>query len=369
MSTPLNRVLLEYQKQHKLKQQPLADYLNVDVRTIWRWLSGETVITDIRELKRIARLLDISPEALGVAHTLTLSPDAEQIEEVIEHIWKLVRAARYYEANTVADQLLQDIIGLLHTEDTALVRKLARAQHITGYVKSQVTRANETSQPFSHYHEMEQLARIIDDQTLLNIALTYEGDMLQRGGMVEKGIEYLEAARDTTPQAELAAKGNGLQLLGRAYFKAHRLADFDRVMKEAEEIAYQVSMDDLSNSTRGQYNVGTVYEEFGRSYGLLGQFNQAMEYLDKAEAAFSSWSAQRRDVLMKTARAMVLVRGGEIRQGIDVAVESVELCRKYGNFRLLDRVYGIQQYLDRLTREIGNAGSTLREALDGPIEY
>jgi len=72
---------------------------------------------------------------------------------------------------------------------------------------------------------------------------------------------------------------------------------------------------------------------------------------------------------MKTATAMVLVRGGEIREGINVAIESVRLCRNHGNIRLMERIYGVQQYLDKLTREIGHASGDLREALYGPIEY
>jgi len=72
---------------------------------------------------------------------------------------------------------------------------------------------------------------------------------------------------------------------------------------------------------------------------------------------------------MQIARAVVLVYGGEIQQGIEISVESIDLCRKQGNVRLLDRIYAVQRYLDNLTREIGNAGNTLREALTGPIEY
>ncbi len=66
---------------------------------------------------------------------------------------------------------------------------------------------------------------------------------------------------------------------------------------------------------------------------------------------------------------MVLVRGGELREGIQVAIESVHLCKLYGNARLLERIYGVQQYIDKLTREIGQAGGELREALYGPVEY
>src|SRR5438105_2585443 len=49
-----------------------------------------------------------------------------------------------------------------------------------------------------------------------------------------------------------------------------------------------------------------------------------------------------------------------LNKGIEIAVESINLCRKHGNVRLLDHIYGVQQYLDRLTREIGTAGSLLR---------
>jgi len=108
---------------------------------------------------------------------------------------------------------------------------------------------------------MERIARILGDQTLINIALTYEGDMLLRGGDAEQSICYLEAARDTTPEADISARGNGIQLLGRAYFRAGRLGDFERAIKESEALAYEPSVVDLSNSAMGQYSAGTVYEE------------------------------------------------------------------------------------------------------------
>jgi tetratricopeptide (TPR) repeat protein len=323
----------------------------------------------VRELKRLAELLGVEPEKLGVTTSLYIPLGPEEIDASIEHVWKLIRAAKYYDANVLVDKLIRDISSLIQTEDATQLRKLAYAQHVAGFVKSQVTRANETAIPFSHYNEMERIARILGDQSLINIALTYEGDMLQRGGNVEQSIQYLEVVRDTTPQDDVSARGNGIQLLGRAYFKARRLGDFERMMKEAEALAYEPEVTDLSNNVKGQYGTGTIYEEWGRSLGVLGQTNEAMEYLDKAEKIFiESWTGQRRDMLMKTARAMVLVRDGEIRQGVDMAVEALDLCRKQGNIRLLERVYGIQQYLDRLTREIGNSASVLREAIAGPID-
>ncbi len=370
LSTPLNKALQDYLEKQQIKQQSLADYLNVDVRTLRRWLSGDTVITDVRELKRIADLLDVEPETLGVTASPSLPLAPDEIDTAIDHVWKLVRTARYHDANVLVNKLIRDISSLLHTEDTTLLRKLAYTQHVAGFVKSQVTRADETAIPFAHYNEMERIARILGDQSLISVALTYEGDMLQRGGKIEQSIQYLEAVREVTSQVDVSVRGNGIQLLGRAYFKAQRLEDFERVMKEAEALAYEPQIADLSNSVKGQYGAGTVYEEWGRSLGLLGRTNKAMEYLDKAENIFSqTWIVPRRNMLMKTARAVVLVRDGEIQQGVEMAVEALELCRKQGNIRLLERIYGIHQYLNQLTREIGNSTSMLGEALVGPVDY
>lgn len=359
----LAQILKEYREKYDIRQEQLAHELAVDVRTLRRWESGATILTDVRELKRLATVLGIDAKQLGVLPDLT---STEEIEATIEQAWKLIKMARYPEANMLVEQLLHDTHRLLQTEDETLLRCLAHTQHVAGYVKSQITRSSETAIPFSHYQEMERVARLLNDQTLLNVALTYEGDMLQRGGEVEKGIDYLEAAKETTPLANTSARGNGIQLLGRAYFKAKRLSDFERVMGEAEQLAAEVDATDIASGARGQYGLGTVYEEYGRSYGLLGQTYKAMEYLNKANTAFLQTGSQNREILLKTAEAMVLVHGGEIREGTAVAVDAVRLCRVHGNVRLLDRIYGVQQYLDKLSREIGQVGGILRESLYAP---
>jgi tetratricopeptide (TPR) repeat protein len=214
---------------------------------------------------------------------------------------------------------------------------------------------------------MELLARLLNDQTMLNLALTYQGDMYCRSGDTLRSVEYLEAARDTTPLADKAARGNGIQLLGRSYLRAKRLGDFERAMREAEEISALLEEDENTLSTHGQYSLGTVYEEYGRTYAILGQTQQAIDYLDKAEQTLSP--TKHWEILLKTARSMALVHDGEINEGVKLAVESVELCRKHGTIRLMERIYGVQRYLDKMTKDIGKASSLLRDALYGSVKY
>jgi hypothetical protein len=99
------------------------------------------------------------------------------------------------------------------------------------------------------------LGRLLDDPTLINIGLTYQGDMHQRRGEVEQALVFLEAACETKG-ADAAALGNGIQLLGRAHLRRGDLANFERALARSEELT--AHFDPAESSTRGHYSLGTV---------------------------------------------------------------------------------------------------------------
>jgi hypothetical protein len=90
---------------------------------------------------------------------------------------------------------------------------------------------------------------------------------------------------------------------------------------------------------------------------------KALEYLDRAQAALPATEFW--ELLLVAARAIALVKGGEIREGIELAVTAAERCRTTGNVRFLDRIYIIQQHLDQLTRDIATLSAPLRDVLHG----
>jgi tetratricopeptide (TPR) repeat protein len=200
---------------------------------------------------------------------------------------------------------------------------LARAYHAAGYVTGLSTRTSEIAVPLHHYQQLEEIARLINDDTLLNIALTYQGDMLRRHGDVIKAIVYLEAARDNTPLADVSARGNALQLLGRTYLLSKNIGAFERAMAEAEELTYEVNPE--TDSTRGQYNLGAVYEEYAKNYGMLGQPVKALDYLSRAETVRPKtkfWAT-----LLTIARAEVLIYNGEVSSGMPLATEAAKISK------------------------------------------
>ncbi|MFL5665300.1 MAG: hypothetical protein ACJ8BW_28735 [Ktedonobacteraceae bacterium] len=157
-----------------------------------------------------------------------------------------------------------------------------------------------------------------------------------------------------------------MQLLGRAYLRKSMVNEFEHAMAEAEQLAQ--TFDPKTSSTQGHYSLGTVYEEYGRSYTDQGQMQKAMEYLDLAQAnlpATKFW-----ELLVMISRAIILIKDGEMNQGVQLAIDAANQSKVAGIERYLERVYNIQNYLDeeedyhlRKQREIRQIGISLREAL------
>ncbi len=120
----------------------------------------------------------------------------EEIDIIVNRVWSLLDEPRVSAARNIIEKLISDITPQITTENPILLRSLARAYHAAGYVTGLSTRTSEIAVPLHHYQQLEEIARLINDDTLLNIALTYQGDMVRRHGDVIKAIVYLEAARD-----------------------------------------------------------------------------------------------------------------------------------------------------------------------------
>ena len=358
-----SQALKDYRKAHGITQEQLAEELKIDPRTLRLWENGRAP-ENIRELRRISDLLGIEPERLGLAAALYVPKTLEQIEEIIHRVWSLMDEVRVNEASILIERLVKDLRIQITKEDPLLLLSFAHALHAAGYVASMRAKTSEVPVAIAHYHELETVARMINDPTLLNIALTYQGDMYRRLGEIQKAITYLEAARDTTSGANVAARGNGLQLLGRSSFLNKDIYSFERAMAEAEELAGAI--EPAANSIHGHFNLGTTYEEYAKSYAVLGQTQKALDYVKKTKANLPRTPNNK--VLLMIVRAEALIYGGEIDSGERIAIEAARLSRLQGHQRRLERIQNIKRYLHQQSLKFGKAEMELDEALSGPIE-
>lgn len=351
--------LKSYRERHGLTQEQMAYDLNMEPRTLRAYENGERSLNNVKELHRIADRLGVEPEHLGVVGALYVPRTPEEIEAALQHAWSLVEESRLREARAVIERLAQNLRAQITSENPVLLRSLAQTYHAAGYIVSEATKAGESYEAILYYKEMETVARLIKDDTLLNIALTYQGDMHRRLGNLEKAATYLEAARDTTPNADSAALGNGIQLLARVYLRKGDVNNFEQAMSESEELAY--SFDPRTSSTRGHYSPGTVYEEYGRSYADLGATDKAMGYLTRAQENLPDTKFW--ELLIATSRAIALIKGDDMETGVKMAIDAIDEIKRVGVLRYLDRIYLANKYLANLERKIGNVRKPLVEAL------
>jgi transcriptional regulator with XRE-family HTH domain len=359
----VGQALKDYRKLHDITQEQLAEDLGIDPRTLRLW-ENERPPESVRELRRISDMLGIEPERFGLVALLYIPRKPEEIEAIIQHIWDLMDEVRISEALTIIEHLLQDLRQQITTEDLRLLHCFALALQVAGYVNSMYARTSEVPVAINRYHEMEEIARIIDDPTMLNIALSYQGDMYRRQGDIHKAITYLEAARDTTPEADAAARGNGLQLLGRVSLLNKDMKTFEYTMAEADELASTI--DPSKNSIHGHFNLGLVYEEYAKSYAALGQVQKALDYVKRTKASLPRTPNNR--ILLMIVRAEALIYGGEIESGEPLAIEAARISRIQGHHRRLERLQNIKRYLHQQSLKLAKAELELDEALEGPIE-
>ena len=359
----VGQALKDYRKLNSITQEQLAEDLGIDPRTLRLW-ENERPPESVRELRRISSLLGIEPERFGLATSLYIPRTPEEIEEIIQHVWDLMDEVRVNEAFAIIEHLVQDLRKQIITEDPRMLRSFAHALQVAGYVNSMRAKTSEVFLAINRYHEMESVARLIHDPTLLNIALTYQGDMYRRQGDLQKAITYLEAARDTTPEANAAARGNGLQLLGRVALLNKDTPTFEYAMAESEELASAI--DPAINSLHGHYSLGSVYEEYAKSYATLGQVQKALDYVKRTKATLPK--TPNNSILLMIVSAEALIYGGEIESGEPLALEAARLSRIQGHYRRLERLQNIKRYLHQQTLKLSKAEMGLDEALNGPIE-
>lgn len=288
-------------------------------------------------------------------------------EETIEQVWSLLTEARVPKAKELGENLVQEILGLLERDSECspdLWTALANACHVTGYIVGMSVRYTGTQAVILYFKEMQRAAQRANSDSLVVIALTYEGDMYRRAGDYEKAEQCLKRAYDI-PQQDLAAHGNCAQLLGRLYSQIGEKAKFEPMMNEAEEIAREIGPD--QNSLHGQYSLGTVYIDYSKHYSKMGETSKSFDYFAKAEEALPDmphWNT-----LVKATHGLLLVRNNDLEHGMPYIIEAVQLAHKHGNYRLLDHFYNLQHDLARKAIAFNRANLSLGEALHGSLTH
>jgi tetratricopeptide (TPR) repeat protein len=317
-------------------------------------------------LNTLADRLALPYDHVGISPSIYIPLTLEQINTTVDRIWLLIDEGRVSEAHAIAEHLVQQATHqlVMTKQDAAFLRTFARLYHAAARSTSLNVRSDNVGQALYYYQQMEYFARQLKDDTLLNLALTYQGDMQRRKGNLPRALALLEGARETTPQADQAARGNMLQFLARCYLRANRRDEFESALKESEAFAhatgYQARIRDI------WFHLAYVYEEYAYSYGILGRVQEALDYVERAEKAHPLTKAV--EMLLKLARAEALFRAGDISTGMPLAVEVAIYYREHGHNRYLERISALKRYMHQQMLSYGKAEAALSEVLEGTCD-
>lgn len=353
-----------YRQSHGITQKQLALELGVEARTLRMYENGERALDNITDLQRIADLLAIDPEMLGLSSKKRETYTPTQIYEAAERVWFLIPQARLIEAHTSIDTWLQNVRPLTLSEDAQVLYACACAHLVAGYVKSLTCKTSEALQVIQHFQEAARIACLINNQTVFSIALSQHGEMLRRQNKIAQSIAQLENVHANTPHAHLVAQGNNARLLARAHLSNNDLSSFEKHLQRAVLLA-QVAGPALDH-TLTLHCLGMIYDEYARGYGRIGKLEKSLRYLELAESHLSTDNLW--DMMLKASRTEALIYNGAITEGMQFAVEVAHLAQMYGHQRLLERLYRLQCYLDDSSLLMSRASRTLNDVLHGQIE-
>lgn len=375
---PIGMLLREARNKKGLKQLEVANWLGVSEKTLRNYENGEFLSTDIHILQRIALKLEIEPEQLGLSRPVHYT--YEEAKNLLEKGEANVIAGDFTSAYHIGDVLTRNLTtyaeeGKANQETLDL---LSRAHFLAGHTSTIIRESRDVSQAFAHFKSMEDLARLLDDETLLTIALTYQGEMLRRDGKLNEAIRTIEAAPHG-PLVDIAAKGNRSQLLARAFASQGNLSSFREQMLRAEELASQ-----SPSGVKGiyiPYNLGSVYEEYARVYAQRGNIKEGKRYIDLTEAHIPQ--IPRWITLTKLTKGEVLLRAvakaeqkhpgnvkhiADFQNGLVLIREATKLARKHSHQRLLRRAYMLKTTFLNEATKFHLIATMLAEAIESGMQ-
>lgn len=365
-------VIKKYRGSAKLTQEELAALVGLDARTIRGYELGERQLTNVQIARKIAAVLHI-PSAESGLHEITPAI-FEDADRAFDEVWLLVATANFAQAQRnilAALEYLKQGAGDRHS--------IAYAYFLAGHIEAITCPTNGVDQALAHFQAMERYSH--DDHTLMNLSLTYQGDMLRRADNIDAAVQLLEKAWTTTPQASGAAKGNNQQLLARAYFYKRDTSRFEEAINRsigfAEDVLESGGINDIAGGMRVSFSLHTVYEEHARCHAHINNIKTSLSSLDKAEGVLSGelrWQmnikATRGEVLIRKAMLRTatnirdLVSNDDFQQGVSLLGETAELAKQTGHHRLLQRILGVPRYLDKKSLYFSQAAGIVRDAVD-----
>lgn len=367
-----------YRRERKLSQQQLADQWGYTREYVSQIERGKRKLDRVQQVSRLAEILEIPTERLeaigkGIPQHKTI---AEKLSEADNKLFQaLLEPAQ---ATVKLSWLVWRGDGDITTIDNlvALIERLEET--MTSYrgmfrqpVQQLLAYAYEMMGKFAldrldypkangYFYDMHQLGEELKNQDIIALAMTHMGDILRKRGRYDSAIRCLLAAEPYAKTAESFISGKRWLTLARVHFESGDETSFLKAIDKAQNIAIQ-SRPNLETKYN-QFDLVEVLQEQAQGYTMLWQPQKALNVYKETDHLRPFRPL--RDLGSYTIiKAQAHAFSGDIEQGITLALNGLELAKRYHSTRHIARV---QKMYDRLrTTPLGQHPRLrdLREAL------
>lgn len=374
--TNFGALVRAFREQRDWTQQDLAERWGFTREYVSQIELGKRKLYGEASVMRLAEVLDIPLErlqAIGrcVPHGARLASDRAEAEDaLLEALLGPARATVklswlvwYADSDTTVVAKLSEIASRLETAiserrgrlRTAALELLAYANEMLGKVAFDRL---EFSAALSHFQEMHDLGRELNDSDIVTLALTHQADVARRRGRYESAIRQLESAEALAKASGTPTQGLRWQTLARCHAEYGNKAAFLRCIDVALDAA--AHLPDHEEASNNDFTYHEVTLERAHGLTLLWEPLAALEIYNCPENQ-ATFRPLRELGNFTILRAQAHAYAGEIEEGVRLAIEGLTLARLYRSPRHVSRV---QRMHDRLSVTCHRDSPHLRDLAD-----
>ncbi|MEA2534967.1 MAG: hypothetical protein QOJ93_2778 [Actinomycetota bacterium] len=320
-----------------------------------RKLYGEESVMRLAEildipLERLQAIGKYVPHGARTAEHLAQADDAllEALIDPARAMVKLSWLVWYANSDTTVVHQLADIVARLETAvterrgrlRTAALELLAYAHEMMGKVAFDRLAFPDA---VSHFQEMHDLGRELNDPDITSLALTHQGDVARRRGRYESAIHHLHAAESFSKASRTQTRGLRWQTLARCHAEYGDKPAFLRSIEVALETAAHLPRHEEASSN--DFTLQEVTLEQAQGLTLLWEPLKALEIYNRPEHQ-TAFRPLRELGNFTILRAQAYAYAGEVDEGVRLAIDGLALARRYNSPRHISRV---QRMHDRLS--------------------
>jgi transcriptional regulator with XRE-family HTH domain len=342
-----------FREQRGWTQQQLADRWGFSREYVSLIELGKRKLYGEEQVLRLAEILEIPLERLAAigkyvpqrlpAHGGKGDPDDLLLDALLEPARSTVKLSWLVWYANGDNSVVRDLADIVTRLESAVRERRGRlhgiALEILAYAHEMMGKVAFDKLQFpdaqSHFREMHELGIELGNPDVAATALIHQADLARRQGRYKSALRWLDAAEPSARAGRPQTAGMRWQTLARAHAEYGNRPGFAEAITHAHECV--ASIPDAAEASNNDFTALEVLHERAHGHVLLSEPDKALEIYAESERRVAFRPL--RDLGNLTIlRAQAYAHANYVEEGVDLAIEGLQLARRYESQRHVSRV-------------------------------